>query len=89
MAMEKKIFRKCVLLSPCFMTPEDMHRLCVIRLGAEHVHSVLEEAECDHSEKFSVKKLHSCLSLFLREEEHLQPAVRALRLPASFMGVIG
>lgn len=60
-----KHFRMCV--SPCqrFLTPED---LCVMCLSEENASSVLEEAECAHFEKFSMKKLSLCMSLFLRDE---------------------
>ncbi|KAL0151514.1 hypothetical protein M9458_053166 [Cirrhinus mrigala] len=42
--------------------------LCVICLGEEHVHDVLEEAVCVHCELLPMKKLRSRLSLFSRKE---------------------
>ncbi len=37
-----KRFRKCA--DPCqrYLTPDDAHDLCVVCLGEEHTHSVLE-----------------------------------------------
>ncbi len=62
-----KRFRKCVDLCQRFLTPDDAHDLCVMCLGEEHARSVLEGTECVHCERFSLRKLCSRLSLFLRE----------------------
>ncbi len=60
-------FRKCV--HPCqrFLTPDDMHVMCVMCMGEEHARSVLEGAVCMHCDRFSLRKLRSRLSLFSRE----------------------
>ncbi len=60
-------FRKCVHPCQCFLTPDDMHLMCVMCMGEEHARSVLEGAVCVHCECFSLRKLRSHLSLFLRE----------------------
>lgn len=52
--------RKCALMCPRFLTPEDIHNLCVICPGVEHVCSMLKGSECAHCDKFPMKKLSSC-----------------------------
>ncbi len=62
-----KRFRRCADLCQHFLTPDDIHDLCVMCLGEEHARSVLEGMECVHCELFSLGKLRSRLSLFSRE----------------------
>lgn len=63
-----KCFRKCV--DPClrFLTPDDTHDLCIMCVGEEHACSVLVGAVSAHCECFLLRKVHSHLSLFSREE---------------------
>ncbi len=68
MASTSKAFKKCVDPCPCYLTPDDTHNCCVFCLGEEHARDVLEGAICMHCELFSMKKLHSRLSLFSRKE---------------------
>ncbi|KAL0152362.1 hypothetical protein M9458_052087 [Cirrhinus mrigala] len=68
MASTSKAFRKCADPCPRYLTPDDTHDLCVFCLGEEHARDVLEGAVCVHCELFPMRKLHSRLSLFLREE---------------------
>lgn len=56
----RKCFRKCVPLCPHFMTPD-------VCFGAEHVRLALKGAEWVHCDKFTVRKLRSCLA-FLWDE---------------------
>lgn len=53
----------------CFLRPDVTHIMCFMCLGEKHVPSVLEGAVCVHCEHFSMRKLCSRLSLFLRESE--------------------
>ncbi len=71
MASTSKAFKKCVDPCPRYLTPDDTHDCCVFLLGEEHVRDVLEGAICVHCERFSMKKLRSRLSLFLRKEGQL------------------
>ncbi len=71
MASTSKAFKSCVDPCPCYLTLDDTHNLCVFCLGEEHARNVLEEAICVHCEHFSMKKLRSRLSLFLRKERQL------------------
>ncbi len=68
MASTSKMFKKCVDLCPRYLTLDDTHNLCVFCLGEEHARDVLEGEFCMHCELFSMKKLRSRLSLFLRKE---------------------
>ncbi|KAL0149135.1 hypothetical protein M9458_055567, partial [Cirrhinus mrigala] len=68
MASTSKAFKKCADPCPRYLTPDDMHNLCVFCLGEEHARDVLEGAVCVHCECFSIKKLRSRLSLFSRKE---------------------
>lgn len=56
-------FKNCLPPSQKFLTPEETRDLCVMCLGEEQVHLVLEG-----SENFTMPKLRLCLSLFSREE---------------------
>ncbi len=71
MASTSKPFKKCVDPCPRYLTPDDTHNLCVFCLGKEHARDVLEGRICVHCELFSMKKLHSRLSLFSRKEGQL------------------
>ncbi len=68
MASTSKAFKKCVDPCPRYLTPDDTHDCCVFYLGEEHARDVLEGAICVHCERFSLRKLRSHLSLFLRKE---------------------
>ncbi len=68
MASTSKMFKKCVDLCPRYLTLDDTHNLCVFCLGEEHARDVFEGQFCMHCELFSMKKLRSRLSLFLRKE---------------------
>ncbi len=74
-------FRKCVHPCQCFLTPDDMHVMCVMCMGEEHARSVLEGAVCLHCESFSLRKLCSHLSLFSRESG--QPSLTRVSGPAA------
>lgn len=63
-----KYFRKCMSLSPCFITPKNTQSLCIVCLGVEHTCSALEGAGWVHCDKFTVRKLHSRLALFSWDE---------------------
>lgn len=47
----------------CCITSDDIHKMCVICLGAEHARSALKGAGYVHCDHFTVKKLHSYLAL--------------------------
>ncbi len=70
-ASTSKAFKRCVDPCPRYLTLDDTHNLCVFCLGEEHARNVLEEVICVHCEHFSMKKLRSRLSLFLRKEGQL------------------
>ncbi|KAI2644619.1 Diaminopimelate epimerase [Labeo rohita] len=72
MASTSKTFKRCVDPCPRYLTPDDMHNLCIYCLGEEYARDVLEGAACVHCELFSMKKLHSRLSLFSRGEGQLR-----------------
>lgn len=67
MVSTNKAFEKC--MDPClrYLTPDDMHSLCIFCLGEDHMRDVLEGAICAHCELFPMRKLCSCLSLFSRK----------------------
>ncbi len=67
MACTRKAFKKCVDPCPSYLTPDDTHDCCVFCLGEEHARDVLAGAICVHCKRFSMKKLHSRLSLFSRK----------------------
>ncbi len=73
MVSTSKAFKRCVDPCPHYLTPDNTHNLCVFCLGEEHAHNVLEEVIGMNCEHFSVRKLRSRLSLFLRKEG--QPSV--------------
>ncbi len=82
MASISKTFKKCVDPCPRYLTPDDMHNLCVFCLSKEHARDVLEGKICVHCELFSMKKLRSCLSLFRgKRGSRLLPAIRDPPLP--------
>ncbi len=66
--MVSKAFKKCVDPCPRYLTPDDTHDCCVFCLGEEQARDVFEGAVCVHCELFSMRKLHSRLSLFSKKE---------------------
>ncbi len=82
MVSTSKAFKKCVDRCPRYLTPDDTHNICVVFLGREHARDVLEGKICVHCELFSMKKLHSRLSLFRgKRGSRLLPAIRDPQLP--------
>lgn len=69
-----------------FIMVDDMHKVCVICLGAEHAQPALKGAGCLHCDKFTVRKLCSCLALF-RGNGGLATALRGLGRVTVVVGI--
>ncbi len=54
---DKQRFRLCASHYPRFITGGDTHNLCIACLGAEHARSALEEADCPHCVRISMRSL--------------------------------
>lgn len=57
---QEERFSKCASVSSGFFK----YNLCSYCLGEDHARAVLESSECAHCEKFTMRMLCSCLSLF-------------------------
>ncbi len=71
---DKQRFRLCASHCPRFITGGDTHSLCIACLGAEHAQSALEEADCPHCVRISMRSLRFRRALF--EESALTSAPR-------------
>ncbi|KAL0151598.1 hypothetical protein M9458_053115, partial [Cirrhinus mrigala] len=62
--LDKPCYRACV--PPCsrYITSGDTRALCVVCLGAQHVASALEGADCPHCEHLPLRMLRSRKALF-------------------------
>lgn len=54
-----------IFIVTCFITGDDAHNLYVFSLGEEHAQLALKGAGCAYCDRFTVRKLFSCLALFV------------------------